>query len=70
MLTFTCETGGETYPVEIIVSGQLIYTKDNLRIPLKSEHQDCVDCEMEIAKEASAIQEEARARVRAKKQHA
>lgn len=66
MLTFKCNTGGEEYPVEISV-GRVIYLKGSKRIALKTENDDCEDCEAEVAVEASQIQEEARARVRAKK---
>lgn len=67
-LTFKCNTGGETFPAEI-TGTHVIYTVANRRVELNSEDQDCEDCANEIAREASAITEEARARVRARKQN-
>lgn len=67
MLTFTCTTCQKAYPAEIPIVGSLIYNIENRRIAIKSENQDCEPCENEIAKEASQITEEARARVRARK---
>lgn len=47
--------------------GRVLYTKQNLRIELKSEAQDCVDCEAEVQAESTKIIEQAREKVRARK---
>lgn len=66
MLIYQCPTCNDSYPAEIVV-GRVIYIKNNQRIDLKNEEQDCINCEDEIAKEARDIKAEARARVRARK---
>lgn len=67
MLTFICDTCGSKFSAEIVV-GRVIYLDNNRRVDLKNENQDCDGCAKEIAQEASAIDEQARARVRARKQ--
>jgi len=67
-LTYKCNTCGKEFPAEISV-GRDIYMDGNRRLDLKNENQDCDICEKEVAEEATTITEEARARVRAKKQN-
>lgn len=67
MLTFTCRTCQNSYPVEMPIPSQLIYTIENRRIQIKEVDQDCEPCENEISQESSKIRDEARARVRARK---
>ena len=66
-LTFVCGTCGTHYPAEITGS-RVIYFDDNRRIDLKKDNQDCDNCQKEIDKEAGDITEQARAKVRAKRQ--
>lgn len=66
-LLYTCPTGGEQYPAEISVN-RVIYVKDNQRIDLPNEDDDCVDCKGEVNQEMDRLKEEARQRVRERKQ--
>lgn len=69
-LKYICETGGEEYPVSVNFSGQATYQyNDSKIVSITDEHQDCVNCEQEVAKEISGLKEEARQRVRERKQN-
>jgi hypothetical protein len=68
MIKFVCPTCETGYEVEI-VNKRLIYISGNRRIDLSRENQDCENCVTEIEKEVEKAKEDARKKVKERKQY-